>query len=121
MQNQKLITPVNKTIVMALLIAAAGVVMQIIAGAPYPPVPPVFFILLVPAALIAFTRWQWAPVVPLLAGLFLTLGLFTSGAYKRLLQTSNWGDSIGLWIQSVAVLLAIILSMQSITRQFKKI
>jgi hypothetical protein len=120
MQNQKLIRPVNKTIAMALLIAAAGVVMQIIAGAPYPPVPPVFFILLVPAALIAFSRWQWAPVVPLLAGLFLTRGLFTSGAYKRLLQASNWGDSMGLWIQSVAVLLAIILSMQSIMRQFKK-
>jgi len=120
MQNQKLAAPANKAIVAALLIAAAGVVMQIVAGHPYPSVPPVFFILLVPAALIAFDKWRWTSVLSLLAGLFLTMGLFMSGAYKRLFQTSNWGDTIGLWIQSVAVLLALILSIQSIMRQFKK-
>jgi hypothetical protein len=120
MQNQRLIAPANKGVVVALLIAAIGVAMQIIAGAPYPPVPPVFFILLVPAALIAFGKWAWTPALSLLAGAFLTLGLFTSGAYKRLLGTTNWGDSIGLWIQSVAVLLAIILSMESILRLVKK-
>jgi hypothetical protein len=120
MQNQKLITPVNKAIVASLLIAVAAVTVQIIAGAPYPPVPPVFFILLIPAALIVFGRWQWTPVASLLVGCFLTQGLFTSGAYKRLLQTSNWGDSMGLWIQSAAMLLVIILSMQSIMGQFKK-
>jgi len=120
MQDQKLTMPATKAIVAALMIAAAGVVMQIVAGHPYPSVPPVFFILLVPAALIAFGRWTWTLALSPLAGLFLTMGLFMSGAYKRLFQTSNWGDTIGLWIQSVAVLLAFILSIQSIIRQFKK-
>ena len=57
----------EKLTVAALVVAAAGVVIQIAAGHPYPTVPPVFFILLIPAGLIAFGRWRWAPVPAVLA------------------------------------------------------
>jgi hypothetical protein len=75
-------------------------------GANYPTVPPVFFILLIPAALIAFGRWRWTPVIAVLAGLFLTFGLFASGESRRLLDPSRPGDSVGLWVQMLAVIVA---------------
>jgi hypothetical protein len=96
----------EKLAVAALVVAAVGVVIQIAAGHPYPTVPPVFFILLIPAALIAFGRWRWAPVPAVLAGSFLTFGLFASGESGRLFDLKNLGDSLGLWIQTLAVLAA---------------
>jgi hypothetical protein len=96
----------EKLTVAALVVAAIGVVIQIVAGHPYPTVPPVFFILLIPAGLIAFGRWWWAPVPAILAGVFLTFGLFASGESGRLFDLSNPGDSIGLWVQTLAVLVA---------------
>ena len=44
--------------VAALLVATAGVVVQIVAGVDFPTVPPVLFILLIPAALVYFGRWR---------------------------------------------------------------
>jgi hypothetical protein len=41
-----------------------------------------------------------------IAGLFLTVGLFASGASGRLFDLSNPADSLGLWIQTLAVLAA---------------
>ena len=96
----------EKVTVAALVVAAFGVVIQIVAGYPYPTVPPVFFILLIPAALVAFGRWRWAPVPAVLAGIFLTMGLFASGESGRLFDLRNSGDSVGLWIQTLAVLVA---------------
>ena len=66
--------PAGRATIVGLVIAAAGVAIQIAAGAPYPTVPPVFFILLIPAALIALGRWWWAPIFAVLAGVFLTSG-----------------------------------------------
>ena len=96
----------EKIAVAALVVAAVGVGIQIAAGHPYPTVPPVLFILLIPAGLIAFGRWRWTPVTAVLAGLFLTLGLFASGSSGRLFDLSNPADSLGLWIQTLAVLAA---------------
>ena len=101
----------GKVTIIALIAATAGVIMQIISGAPYPPVPPVFFILLIPAAIIAFGQWRWRWLIAIIAGLFLSLGLFTSGAYRRLFNSNNPGDAIGLWIQALAVGIAVIAAM----------
>ena len=111
----------EKITLAALVVAAVGVVIQIAAGHPYPTVPPVFFILLIPAALLAFGRWRWAPVPAVLAGLFLTIGLFASGASGRLFDLTNPADSLGIWIQTLAVLAAtaaaIVSTIQNYTGQ----
>jgi hypothetical protein len=99
----------GKVTVAGLLAAAAGVVVQIVSGVAYPTIPPVFFILLVPAGLIAFGRWWWTPGTAALAGLFLTFGLFASGSSTRLFDLSEpggAGGSIGLWIQMLGVIFA---------------
>jgi hypothetical protein len=73
----------DKVTVAGLVVAVGGVLLQIISGHDYPAIPPVFLILLIPAGLIAFGRWRWTPVLAVLAGLFLTFGLFASGQSRR--------------------------------------
>lgn len=118
-KEQRLLQIKNVT-ALALIVAAVGVVLQIIAGHPYPTVPPVFFILLLPAVMIAFGRWPWASFVCLAAAAFLTFGLFASGSYQRFYHAPNAVDSIGLWIQFIAVLLVIPLSITAILAQKKQ-
>jgi hypothetical protein len=46
-------------------------------------------------------------VISVLAGLFLTFGLFASGESRRLFNPNRIGDSGGLWVQMLAVIVAI--------------
>jgi hypothetical protein len=94
-------------ILSGLLVATAGVIIQIISGANYSKVPPVFFILLIPAALVGFGRWRWTPPVAVLGGLFLTIGLFLSGASARMFDLTKLGVSVGLWVQALGVIVAV--------------
>ena len=108
MKERPALSAVAKLIVTGLIIAFVGVVIQKASGANYSAVPPVFFILLIPAGLVAFGRWRWTPVIATLAGLFLTMGLFLSGASARLFDLNRLGVAVGLWIQALAVLVAAI-------------
>src|SRR5215813_11602103 len=103
----------------SLVVAAGGVVSQIVSGADYPPIPPVFFILLITAGLIAFGRWQWTPTVAVLAGLFLTFGLFVSGESPCLFNWSQRCDSVALWVQMVAVLVAAVAGMMAMVYNYQ--
>jgi hypothetical protein len=109
----------GKLTVASLVVATAGIVIQIISGADYPIVPPVFFILLIPAGLIAFGRWRWTPVTAVLAGLFLTFGLFASGESRRLLDANPPGDLVGLWVQMLAVLVAAVAGIISTIHNYR--
>jgi len=94
--------------VAALLIATTGVVIQMIAGVDFPTIPPVLFILLIPAGLVAVGRWRWTPATAALAGVFLTFGLFAGGAAPRLLDLSQLGGFVGLWVQMLGVIGAVV-------------
>jgi uncharacterized membrane protein len=106
--------PAGKWMAIGLVTATIGVVVQIISGHHYPKVPPVFFILLIPAGLVVFGRWRWPSIIVVLAGLFLVMGLFSSGAYVRLMHTDNIGDFTGLWIQTIGDVLATIAGIVAI-------
>jgi hypothetical protein len=110
----------GKLIVIGSVIAAAGVVIQIASGAAYPKVPPVFFILLIPAGLVAFGRWQWTPAIATLGGLFLTAGLFLSGSSARLFDLSRFGVSVGLWVQALAVFVATVAGIIATIQNYVK-
>ena len=73
--------------------------------------------------LIALARRWWTPLFAVVAGLFLTFGLFAAGQAGRLTNPSvSLGDSIGLWVQMVAVLVAIVggtLATRSNLRQWR--
>jgi hypothetical protein len=108
MSRHTAMSSAGKWTVVALVVAAVGVAIQIASGAPYPKVPPAFFILLIPAALIGVGRWWWAPILAVFSGLFLTFGLFAAGEAGRLTNPKSFGDSFGLWTQMLAVLVAIV-------------
>jgi hypothetical protein len=108
MKEQTPLLLAGRITIASLIVASFGVVIQIASGAHYPRVPPVFFILLIPAGLIVFGRWRWTPVSAVLAGLFLILGFFASGKSRRLIDTISVGDSVGLWVQMLAVLVAVV-------------
>jgi hypothetical protein len=112
------LTPTRKLIIIGLITATAGAVLQIVSEVHYPKVSPVFFILLVPAVLVIFGKWRWTLIIIVLAGLFLTMGLFLSGAYVRLFNMSNFGGSVGLWIQMIGVLVATIASIFAIIQNY---
>ena len=118
MKEKLPLSPENKVIAASLIVATAGVILQIVSGVPYPKVPPVFFIQLIPAALVIFGRWRWTPIVIIVAGSFLTLGLFTSGAGVRLFNMSNFGGSVGLWIQMLGVVVATIGAIVTIIQNY---
>lgn len=102
------LTQADVVTVAALVVAAAGVTLQILSGAPYPTVPPAYFILLVPAAVIGVARTWWASMMAVVGGLFLTVGLFAAGQTHRLTSVTSAGDTIGLWMQTVAVVVAVV-------------
>ncbi len=99
----------GKLTVASLLVAVVGVTVQIVSRVSYPTIPPVFFILSIPAGLIAFGRWRWTPMMAVPAGLFLTVGLVPSGSSARLFDASQMGGlggTVGLWVQTLAVIVA---------------
>lgn len=119
MNNQNSFSFAGKLTVVSLMVAAVGVVIQMVSGHDYPTLPPVFFILLIPAGLTAFGHWRWAPLSAVLAGLFLTFGLFASGESARLFSLSKFGDSIGLWVQMLAVILATICGVIATVQNYR--
>lgn len=118
MKERLPLSPASKWMAIGLISATIGVIIQIISGHHYPKVPPVFFILLIPASLVLLGRWRWTSIITALAGLFLVWGLFTSGAYVRLYMPGNFGDSAGLWVQTIGDVIATIAGLIAITQNY---
>jgi hypothetical protein len=118
MKEKLHLTTAGMLIVGGLITATIGVVIQIISGVPYPKVPPVFFIQLIPAGLVIFGKWRWTPLVVIIGSVFLTIGLFTSGASVRLTDFHNTGGSVGLWIQTFGNLVALFAGVAAMTRRY---
>ncbi len=97
----------RKLAALALAVAAAGIVIQIAGGHDYPVVPPGLVILLVAAGVVWFVSSRWVPLVAVVVGSFMVLGLFAADQAPRLVDPDTALDTIGLWIQLLAVAAAI--------------
>ena len=119
MKQRSLLTRASQLTVAALLVAAAGFVIQIVSGVDVPTVPPGLVILLVAAALVAFAPWRWMPVVGVVVGLFLLVGFFASGAVGSLLEPSELGVFLGAWVQFLAVIVAVIAGIVAVSQNYQ--
>jgi hypothetical protein len=119
MKQRSLLTRASQLTVAALLVAAAGFVIQIVSGVDVPTVPPGLVILLVAAALIAFAPWRWMPVVGVVVGLFLLVGFFASGAVVSLLEPSQLGVFLGAWVQFLAVIVAVVTGIVAVSQNYR--
>jgi hypothetical protein len=99
-----------KTTIAYLIVGTSGPSIQMIFKVDYLRIPLVFFILLITVVLLYFAPWWWMPISAILAGIFLTAGLFLSGTFNRLISFDNPGRSVGLWIQTLGFLGALITS-----------
>jgi hypothetical protein len=94
----------NLTLV-ALLAAAAGFVLQMVAGiTDTPTIPPGLVVLLAAAALVAFTSWRWAFLVGVAAAVFNLLAFVIVGAVDRLVDVTPAIGFIGAWVMVVALI-----------------
>jgi hypothetical protein len=107
-------TPMTRVTVAALLTAAAGIVIQILAGTDYPVVPPGLVILLAAAAFVWWAPWRWAPAVGAVAALSQLVGLFAAGQAPRLVELDPVADTVGLWVQLVSVTVAVVAGAASV-------
>lgn len=109
-------TSLRRLSALALLVAAGGIAVQILGGADYPVVPPGIILLVGASGFVWFTPWRWAPLAAVLTGSFLIVGLFAAGQAPRLVAVDTVLDTAGLWIQMVAVVVAVVAGVQAMVR-----
>jgi hypothetical protein len=107
-KRERALLRASKAVPLGLVIAAAGIVIQIASGVDYPTIPPGLLILIIPAALVFWGRWPWTLIVAVLAALFIVIGYFPSGAAARLLDVTDVGAFLGLWLQFAAGIVTVI-------------
>jgi hypothetical protein len=105
-------TPAAMLTVAGLVVAAAGIMIQYMSGVNYPTIPPGPIILLVAAAVVAFGRWRWSPVVGLVAALFLSIGgaiatIAGNGFSQTLGDPGQVGAFTGALIQIIGLAIAL--------------
>ena len=85
------LTTAEKVSAEGLVLAAAGIVIQIVAGSDlFPTIPPGPVILILGAGLIAFGPRSWARYVALIIPIFLLVGATTAGV----VATDSWVDQL---------------------------
>jgi hypothetical protein len=104
------LTPAASLTVAGLVVAAAGIVIQIASGADYPTVPPGLIILLAAAGLVALaTRWRWTTIVGVIVSLFLLVGgILAPQARAQLGDPGEVGVFVGTVIQLLALVVALV-------------
>jgi hypothetical protein len=96
--------------VAGLVVAAAGIVIQIASGAEYPTIPPGLIILLVAAGVAALgIRWRWTSLFGVIVPLFLLAGgALAPQARGQLGDPTRVGVFVGTVIQLLALAIALI-------------
>jgi hypothetical protein len=103
----------------ALLVAAVGIVIQIIGGVDYPVVPPGLVILIVAAGLVAVGRWSWVPFVGVLVPLFLLVGGVVAIANEDEPNRTDVVPLIGTLVQAAGIIVALVAGLQ-VVRQLRR-
>ncbi len=99
---------ITKLTVGALLVAAAGILLQYLSGVgDFPTIPPGPIILTILAGIIAFAPWRWIPILGSVMGISLIIGFLLNDSVDRLTDVTPMLGLVGLWIQVAGVVVAI--------------
>jgi len=101
-----------RLLVVGLVVAAAGMLVQYASGVDYPTIPPGPIIALVAAAVVAFGPWRRAPVVGLVAAVFISLGgviatIAGNGFTPQLSDPGAVGGFVGTLVQIAGLVIAL--------------
>jgi hypothetical protein len=105
-------SPAVRLLVVGLVVAAAGMLVQYASGVEYPTIPPGPIIALAAAAVVAFGPWRRAPVVGLVAAVFISLGgviatIAGNGFTEQLSDPGALGGFFGTLVQIAGLLIAV--------------
>lgn len=103
----------------SLVLAAAGIVVQITGGAKYPAVPPGLLILVAAAALVLLAPWRWALVLAAAATAFISVGGVLAPSFRQ--QLGAPGETVtfvGSVTQAVGLVLALVFCAVAIREAF---
>jgi hypothetical protein len=107
----------SRLTVVALLVAAAGFVIQMIAGVTdTPTVPPGLVIILVAAGLVAFVPGRWMPLAGVVAGVFNLVASVVVDAVDRLVDPSPATGFVGAWLMHIGLIAACIVGTWAMVR-----
>jgi len=102
---------IRKAAVAGLVVAAAGIIVQMAGGADYPAVPPGVLVLLAGAAFVA-VRTRWAPPIGALVAVFISFGaVVTPNMGDQLSEPSKAVVFIGTVIQLVGLAAGLVASL----------
>jgi len=107
--------PLRQTILVALVLSAAGIPIQILGGWGYPTIPPGMVITLV-GALAALVTNRWAAAISLLVGAFILFGFVATGDISHLAGTENVLVTVGKWLQFVTIVIGTVAAIASLVR-----
>ena len=106
--------------VVALIVAAAGILIQFLVGVPgFPDVPPGPIILAVVAiaVYVLHQRWPWVIILGVLAPLFIIVGGIIEGSsWGRLAHPGDFGPFIGTALQWIAMPVAVVAGILAMFR-----
>jgi hypothetical protein len=105
-------SPAARLLVVGLVVAAAGMLVQYASGVDYPTIPPGPIISLAAAALVAFGPWRWAPAVGLAVAAFISIGgviatIAGNGFTPQLSDPGAVDGFVGTVVQIVGLVIAL--------------
>jgi hypothetical protein len=111
-RNTTRLSPAGRLNALGLVIAAAGIMIQYVAGVDYPTIPPGAIILLAAAGVVVFGPWRRAPVAGLVAAAFVSIGgvvatIAGNGFNETLGDPSELGGFLGALVQIAGLVIAL--------------
>jgi hypothetical protein len=105
-------SPAARLLVVGLVVAAAGMLVQYASGVDYPTIPPGPIIALLAAVVVAWGPWRWTSVIGLLVAAFLAIGgaiatIAGNGFNEQLSDPGAVGGFVGTVVQIAGLLIAL--------------
>jgi hypothetical protein len=122
MSAQRTLSEPRALTVAGLVVGALGIAILWASGVidfPFYP-PPGMIILVAGAIFVGLAPWRWTPAIGAFLGLFLTVGFLASGGLANLFGRNGTMVAIGILIQMLGVLTALIVGVRATRANYRR-